>query len=222
MTRIIYYSVMDHSNLREILITTARSLQKNQLGTGTAGNLSARIKQGYLITPTGVDYEILTPADIVRMDLHGNRAEGDLKPSSEWQFHRDIYARRTDTNAIVHTHSPCATALACTRQDLPAFHYMVAGVGGSSIRCAEYATFGTQELSDHALVALGGRHACLLANHGVIALGKDVASAFKMAQLVEELAKQYLLSRMLGSPVLLDEAEMNVNLDKFKDYGKQE
>ena len=219
---IIYYSIMDHSSLREALIAAARSLQKYQLGTGTAGNLSARIEQGYLITPTGVDYELLTAAHIVRMDLRGNRAAGDLKPSSEWRFHQDIYAERTDTDAIVHTHSPCATALACTRQDLPAFHYMVAGAGGSSIRCAGYATYGTQELSDHALAALADRQACLLANHGVIALGKDVDSALKMAQLVEELARQYLFSRMFGSPVLLDEAEMKVNLEKFKTYGKQE
>ena len=212
---------MDHISLREAIIAAARALNKNQLGTGTAGNVSARIKQGYLITPTGMDYESLTPADVVSMDLRGNRAEGDLKPSSEWRFHQDIYAERADTLAIVHTHSPCATALACTRQELPAFHYMVAGAGGVSIRCAGYATYGTQELSDHALAALAGRQACLLANHGVIALGKDVDSAFKMAQLVEELARQYLFSRMAGTPVLLDENEMNVNLEKFKDYGKQ-
>ena len=212
---------MDHTSLREAVIAAARSLNKHQLGTGTAGNVSARTGQGYLITPTGMEYEAIAPADIVSMDLDGNRAEGDLKPSSEWRFHQDIYAARAEVNAIVHTHSPCATALACTRQDLPAFHYMVAGAGGSSIRCARYATFGTQELSDNALAALAGRQACLLANHGVIALGKDVSSAFKMAQLVEELAKQYLFSRMAGTPALLDEAEMNVNLEKFKDYGKQ-
>ena len=213
---------MDHTSLREAIIAAACALHKNRLGTGTAGNVSARIGQGYLITPTGMDYESLTPADIVSMDLRGNRAEGDLKPSSEWRFHQDIYARRPDTHAIVHTHSPYATALSCTRQDLPAFHYMVAGAGGSSIRCAEYATYGTQELSDHALTALAGRRACLLANHGVIALGSDLGAAFKMAQLVEELARQYLLSRMLGSPVLLDEAEMKINLEKFRDYGKQD
>ena len=213
---------MDHTSLREAVIAAARSLHKHRLGVGTAGNVSARIKQGYLITPTGMEYEAVAPADIVRMDLHGNRAEGDLKPSSEWRFHQDIYTARAEVNAIVHTHSPCATALSCTRQDLPAFHYMVAGAGGSSIRCAEYATYGTQELCDHALAALAGRRACLLANHGVIALGEDVDSAFKMAQLVEELAKQYLFSRMAGTPVLLDEAEMNVNLEKFKDYGKQD
>ena len=212
---------MDHTSLREAVIAAARSLNKHRLGTGTAGNVSARIGQGYLITPTGMDYEAMAPADIVSMDLRGNRAGGDLKPSSEWRFHQDIYAARAEVNAIVHTHSPCATALSCTRQDLPAFHYMVAGAGGSSIRCAGYATFGTQALSDHALAALAGRQACLLANHGVIALGKDVDSAFKMAQLVEELAKQYLFSRMAGTPVLLDEAEMNVNLEKFRDYGKQ-
>ena len=213
---------MDHTSLREAVIAAARSLHKYQLGVGTAGNVSARIEQGYLITPTGIDYEKLSSADIVTMDMHGNRAEGDLKPSSEWRFHQDIYAARTNIHAIVHTHSPCATALSCTRQDLPAFHYMVAGAGGSSIRCAEYATYGTQALSDHALAALAGRQACLLANHGVIALGEDVESAFKMAQLVEELAKQYLFSRMAGTPVLLDEAEMNVNLEKFRDYGKQD
>ena len=213
---------MDHTSLREAVIAAARSLHKYQLGVGTAGNVSARIEQGYLITPTGMDYEKLSSADIVTMDLHGNRAKGDLKPSSEWRFHQDIYAARADVEAIVHTHSPCATALSCTRRDLPAFHYMVAGAGGSSIRCAEYATFGTQSLSDHALAALAGRQACLLANHGVIALGEDMESAFKMAQLVEELARQYLFSRMAGTPALLDEAEMNVNLEKFKDYGKQD
>lgn len=213
---------MDHTSLREAVIAAARSLHKYQLGVGTAGNVSARIEQGYLITPTGMDYEAVAPADIVSMDMRGNRAEGNLKPSSEWRFHQDIYAARADVDAIVHTHSPCATALSCTRQDLPAFHYMVAGAGGSSIRCAEYATYGTQALSDHALAALAGRQACLLANHGVIALGEDVESAFKMAQLVEELAKQYLFSRIAGTPVLLDEAEMNVNLEKFKDYGKQD
>ena len=213
---------MDHTSLRESVIAAARSLNKHRLGVGTAGNVSARIKQGYLITPTGMDYEAMAPTDIVSMDMHGNCAEGDLKPSSEWRFHQDIYAARMDVNAIVHTHSPCATALSCTRQDLPAFHYMVAGAGGSSIRCAEYATYGTQALSDHALAALAGHRACLLANHGVIALGEDVESAFKMAELVEELARQYLFSRMAGTPVLLGEDEMNVNLEKFKDYGKQD
>ncbi len=213
---------MDHTSLREAIIAAVRSLRQRQLGTGTAGNASARIQQGYLITPTGMDYEALKPTDIVTMDLRGQRAEGDLKPSSEWRFHQDIYIARKDIHAIVHTHSPCATALSCTRQDLPAFHYMVAGAGGASIRCAEYATYGTQALSDQALVALAGRQACLLANHGVIALGNNVAAALDMAQLVEELAKQYLLSRMAGTPVLLDKTEMEVNLEKFKDYGKQD
>ena len=212
---------MEHTSLRVAIIAAARSLQGRQLGTGTAGNVSARVESGYLVTPTGVEYETLTPAHIVSMDLRGNRAKGDLKPSSEWRFHQDVYAARAEVNAIVHTHSPYATALACTRQELPAFHYMVAGAGGASIRCAEYATYGTRELSDNALLALAGRRACLLANHGVIALGGDVASALNMAQLVEELAKQYLFSRLAGSPVLLNAAEMNVNLEKFKDYGKQ-
>lgn len=213
---------MDHSSLRQALIAAARSLRENGLGAGTAGNLSVRVQEGYLITPTGVDYEVLEPDHIVAMDLRGNPAPGDLKPSSEWRFHQDVYLRRADAGAIVHTHSPWATALACARQDLPAFHYMVAGAGGRHIRCAEYGTFGTQELSERALAALGNRQACLLANHGVLALGAELAAAFKTAQLVEELARQYLLSRLAGAPVLLDDEEMDLNLEKFKDYGQQE
>lgn len=213
---------MDHSSLRQALIAAARSLREHGLGAGKSGNLSARVQQGYLITPTGVDYETLEPDHIVAMDLRGNPAPGGLKPSSEWRFHQDVYLRRADAGAIVHTHSPWATALACARQDLPAFHYMVAGAGGRLIRCAEYGTFGTQALSERALDALGDRQACLLANHGVLALGAELASAFKMAQLVEELARQYLLSRLAGAPVLLDDEEMDLNLEKFKDYGKQE
>ena len=211
---------MDHPELRERLITAARSLHARGLGVGAAGNLSARVDRGCLITPSGVEYEALQPANIVLLDMQGNRIAGDLQASSEWRLHLDVYARRPDVGAVVHTHSPYATALACTRQDLPAFHYMVAGVGGTSVRCAPYATFGTRQLSDHALQALAGRRACLLANHGVVALGADLDSAFNMARLVEELARQYLLSRALGAPVLLDEAEMNVNLEKFRDYGQ--
>lgn len=213
---------MDHSSLRQALIAAARSLRENGLGAGAAGNLSVRVQQGYLITPTGVDYEALEPEHIVAMDLRGNPAPGDLKPSSEWRFHQDVYLRRADAGAIVHTHSPWATALACARQDLPAFHYMVAGAGGRRIRCAEYGTFGTQALSERALAALEDRQACLLANHGVLALGAELAAAFKMAQLVEELARQYLLSRLAGAPALLDDEEMDLNLEKFKDYGQQE
>lgn len=212
---------MDHSSLRQALIAAARSLREHGLGAGKSGNLSVRVQQGYLITPTGVDYEALEPDHIVAMDLRGNPAPGDLKPSSEWRFHQDVYLRRADAGAIVHTHSPWATALACARQDLPAFHYMVAGAGGRRIRCAEYGTFGTQALSERALAALEDRQACLLANHGVLALGAELASAFKMAQLVEELARQYLLSRLAGAPVLLDDKEMDLNLEKFKDYGQQ-
>lgn len=213
---------MDHSSLRQALIAAARSLREHGLGVGTAGNLSVRVEEGYLITPTGMDYEVLEPRHIVAMDLRGNPAPGDLKPSSEWRFHQDVYLRRADAGAIVHTHSPWATALACARQDLPAFHYMVAGAGGRYIRCAEYGTFGTQELSERALAALEDRQACLLANHGVLALGAELAAAFKMAQLVEELARQYLLSRLAGAPALLDDGEMDLNLEKFKDYGQQE
>jgi len=184
---------MQHLKLRRRLIKTACSLQQNDLGVGTAGNFSVRVKEGYLITPTGVDYDELIPESIVTMGLQGEVVSGDLKPSSEWRFHQDIYTNRQKVNAIVHTHSPFATGLSCTRQGIPSFHYMVAIAGGDNIRCAEYATFGTRELSENALVALQDRCACLLANHGVIATGEDIAAAFKLAQYVEELARQFVI-----------------------------
>lgn len=209
--------------MRAQLVAAAQSLQPSGLGVGASGNLSARVENGRLATPTGVSYARLRPVDIVRMDLAGERRDGDLNPSSEWRFHQDIYLRRTAVNAIVHTHSPYAAAPARARQDLPAFHYTAAAAGGASIRCAEYAAFGARALSEHALRALGERRrACLPANHGVIALGADAAAALQMAQRVEELARQYLLSRAAGMPVLLDGTEMALNLEKIKDYGRQE
>ena len=210
---------MKHNYLREQIISTVRRFAPEGLGVGTSGNLSTRTDHGFLITPTGVAYEQLLPADIVELNDDGQIISGTLKPSSEWRFHCDIYRCREEVNAIVHVHSPYATALACTRQDIPAFHYMVARAGGDSIRCADYATFGTQALSENVVKALVDRHACLLANHGMIAVGKNIASAFALTQEVEELARQYILSKQAGSPVLLDEEEMRINLEKFKTYG---
>lgn len=212
---------MNSTILRKHIIETAVAFNTSGLSVSTSGNLSARTSKGYLITPTGIPYHQLKEADIVEMDLQGNVVYGDLKPSSEWHFHQDIYLAREEINAIVHVHSDYATGIACTRQDIPAFHYMVARAGGDSIRCAEYATFGTDALSQNAVKALQGRNACLLANHGMIALGESIDSAYKLAEEIENIAKQYYISKQLGAVVLLDGDEMKINLEKFKTYGKQ-
>src|SRR5262249_53087245 len=152
--------------------------------------------------------------DVVAMTMDG-AAQGPRTPSSEWRFHRDIYAARAEAQAIVHTHSPFATTLSCLERGIPAFHYMIAVAGGSDIRCAPYATFGTQELSDHALRALNGRRACLLANHGMIAMGASLAEAFALAVEVEALAEQYWRALQIGQPIILSDAEMGRVLEKF-------
>lgn len=208
--------------IRQEIISVARKFNQAGLSVGTSGNVSVLRDKGILITPFGIPYQDLIPEDIVEMDTEGLIVAGNKQPSSEWQFHRDIYINRMDTNAVVHVHSPYATAIACTRQEIPAFHYMVAIAGGVSIRCAEYATFGMEQLSKNALNALKDRQACLLANHGMNTLGEDLDCAFKMAQEVEELARQYYLSKQIGGLVILDDAEMQINLEKFRNYGKQD
>lgn len=212
---------MSERKLRNAVVETARALVVAGLNTGSAGNVSARLPGAFLITPTGVDYATLEPGGLVEVGMDGSVAPGQLKPSSEWRFHRDILAAREEVGAVIHVHSPYATALACVRSEIPPFHYMVAVTGGTSVRCAAYATFGTQELSDHALAALEGRRACLLANHGMIALGDDLDAALKLAIEVESLAQQYSIALQAGGPVLLDEEEMSRVLEKFKTYGKQ-
>ncbi len=212
---------MNDQRLRGSIITTALSFQSKGLSVGTSGNASVRNDEGFLITPTGVVYDDLTADKIVAMNMSGEVIGGEFKASSEWHFHLGIYQSRPDVNAIVHVHSSYATGLACNRTAIPAFHYMVARAGGDSIRCADYATFGSEDLSDNAVAALDGRMACLLANHGQVSLGEDLAQALSLAEEVEELAKQYCLALQFGSPVLLDEKEMQTNLDKFRDYGKQ-
>jgi L-fuculose-phosphate aldolase len=159
--------------------------------------------------------------DIVEMTLEGE-VRGSREPSSEWRFHRDIYLARPDADAIVHAHSTFATALACLGRDIPAFHYMVAVAGGSDIRCARYATFGTQELSDNALAAIAGRTACLLANHGMIAVGASLDAALALAVEVEALAEQYWAALQVGEPNMLSEAEMAIVLQRFRSYGQPE
>ena len=204
--------------LRRRIVATCRRMNALGINQGTSGNVSARVHGGLLITPSGVPYDMLKPEGIVMLAPDGD-VRGAGKPSSEWRFHVDILAARPDAGAIVHTHSVHATALSCLRRDIPAFHYMVAAAGGDTIRCARYATFGTQALSDHALAALEGRRACLLANHGVIASGRDLDAALALAVEVEALAQQYLLALQAGKPAILSATEMRRVLEKFKSYG---
>jgi len=208
---------MIHLRLRRELIATARRMNPLGINQGTSGNLSARIPGGMLVTPSGVDYEAMTPADLVEMDFDETWRcpRAGRRPSSEWRFHLDIFRARPEFGAVVHSHAMHATALACLRRGIPAFHYMVAVAGGDSIRCAPYATFGSAALSDNALAALAGRRACLLANHGLIAAGTDLAAALALAVEVETLAAQYCRALQLGAPELLSKAEMKRVLAKF-------
>ncbi len=211
---------MNESELRRALADTARKSVARGLNSGTAGNVSARLGGGLLITPSGLAGDTLQADQMVFLDLEG-RSAGPLKPSSEWRIHRDIYRARPEVNAVVHAHSPHAVSLACLRRSIPAFHYMVAAAGGKDIRCAEYATFGTQALSDAVLAALQGRRACLLANHGLVAVGGDLGRALALALEVEELCAQYWRASLMGQPVLLSDAEMDEVLERFKHYGQR-
>lgn len=208
------------SRLKADVIVTCCALGQLGLSHGTSGNVSVRRDaETFLISPSGVPYEKLD--DIPLMDFDG-RWYGTRRPSSEWRFHRDILKARPDINAIVHTHSKYAVALACTGQGIPAFHYMVAIAGGADIRCAPYATFGSQSLSDNAVAALADRKACLLANHGMIATGPDLASALRLAGEVENLAAQYSAALAAGTPQMLSATEMMKVVGLFRSYGKQD
>jgi L-fuculose-phosphate aldolase len=205
--------------LREALLATARKLNELGLNQGTAGNVSVRDGDGFLVTPSGMPTEALMPHDMVRMQFDGS-PQGERPPSSEWRFHRDILAARPEVGAVIHTHSMFATTLACLRRDIPPFHYMIALAGGDSIRCAPYALFGTQALSDAALDALKDRRACLLANHGMIAVGRDLGHALSVTVEVETLCEQYWRTLQAGGPTLLTAQEMAEALEQFKGYGQ--
>jgi len=218
----ISFAGMTDDDLRAAVIAACRALETRGLTYGTSGNISVRRdEQRFFISPSGMPYRDLEPSHVPLMDMDG-RWFGQRRPSSEWRFHRDIFASRTDIRAIVHTHSRHATALACTGRGIPAFHYMVAAAGGPDIRCAPYHTFGTQELSDAAVAALGGRMACLLANHGAIALGADLPAALALAGEVENLAAQYCAALGVGEVQILDQSEMQRVLEKFRSYGSQD
>lgn len=206
--------------LRTELIESCRSMNRLGINKGTSGNISVRYGDGFLISPTGIPYEKLQPEHVVAMNWDATY-EGEVQPSSEWRFHRDVLQARPDLNAVVHTHSTHATALSILGRDIPAIHYVIAAAGGDTIRCAPYELFGTQELADRVVTALEGRRACLLAHHGVITGHVNIARALALAVTVEELAKQYLLCLPLGEPRILSEEQIAEVLVKFKTYGQQ-
>ena len=205
--------------IRGALIAAARRTVTEGLGRGTSGNLSVRVGSGFLITPTGMPYESLQPDDLTLVAPDGCW-HGDRAPSSEWRLHRDLYARRPEAGAVLHTHSPFAVALACLRLDLPPFHYLVARFGGDSVRCAAYATYGTQQLSDAALAALEGRSGALLANHGAVVCADRLDRAFGLAVELEDLCAQFWRASQLGQPVLLSGTELAEAQAKFAGYGQ--
>lgn len=211
-----------HLQERQEVIQTALAMNAQGINQGTSGNVSVRVPGGFLITPSGIPYEGMKPEQVVYMD-DGGGYYGDFLPSSEWRMHKDVYTNTPAAMAVVHTHSTFATALACNRRPIPAFHYMVGAAGGKCIPCAEYGTFGTQELSDSILKAMrdAGTRGCLMANHGVICHAANLKKALGLAVEIESLAKQYNHACTYGPPIILDDAEMDIILAKFKTYGKQ-
>lgn len=208
-------------NLRAEIVAIGQRMSASGLSPGKSGNLSVRVDGGMLITPTGIAYPEMKPADIVEVRLDGRVSPGQRVASSEWRIHLAIYKARPDVGAIVHTHSLNATALTCLHRGIPAFHYMVAEFGGDRVACAPYATYGSEELARFALKALGPRQACLLANHGAIAVGETLRQAYDRAAAVEALAAQYTRALAIGRPRILSGREMARVVEKFKTYGKQ-
>ena len=211
---------MSRETLSQQVIDTCLAMNAQGINQGRAGNVSVRYDSGFLITPSGLAYDKLSPDEVVFVDLDGTTDDA-LRPSSEWRMHRDIYAHDDAAGAVLHSHSTFATALSCLRLDIPAFHYMIAVAGGNSIRCADYALFGTQALSDNMLAVLEDRRACLLGTHGMICYHDTLERALDLGIEVETLAKQYWHARQLGEPVLLSDAQMEAVLDQFRGYGKQ-
>ena len=201
-------SISEEAALRRALVATCQRMNAAGINQGTAGNLSVRLDDDhFLITPSSLAYDKMQPADIMKMGFDGTY-EGKHRPSSEWRFHRDILRARQDIDVVLHCHSVYATTLAVHHKQIPSFHYMTAVAGGTTIRCARYATFGTQELSDAALEALEGRLACLLGQHGQISLGKDFGHALWLANEVETLSRMYIQALVLGEPPVLPDEEM--------------
>ena len=215
---------MNAAQGRRDVVATVRWLMRRGLYAGTSGNVSCRGGAGFLVTPTGIACDELAPADVVEVTLDGQPLDGQprghLLPSSEWRIHRDLYRARPEISAVVHTHSTYATALSCLRRAVPPFHYMLAKTGGAELRCARYATYGTEALSRNALRALRGRRACLLANHGLLVIAEELAGARLLAEEVESLCQQYVVARAVGAPALLSDREMAAVGLKLARYGQ--
>ncbi len=213
---------MTENQIRKKIIALCLQMNATGLNQGTSGNISARFKEYMLITPSGIPYEDLKPADIAKMKVAGDDFtwKGPSKPSSEWHFHRAILQAKPDIHAVVHTHSTFSTVVSIAREDIPACHYMIAAFGGNSVRCAEYETFGTAQLSQSMLKAMEGRSACLLANHGMVAGGKNLDNAMWAAVELETLSRQYYYAKLAGNMVILPDDEMARVLEKFKSYGQ--
>jgi L-fuculose-phosphate aldolase len=214
----------DEKALRTAMIAKAWWMNSSGLNQGTSGNISARYKDVMLITPSATPYDSMKPEMIAAMPLEGDYGfwKGPLRPSTEWRFHLDIIRSRSEVGAIVHTHSTYATVLSIARKEIPACHYMMAAFGGPTVRCAEYARYGTKELSDFALKALEGRNGCILANHGMIALGANLDKAMWLAVELETIARQYYLSLVLGNPVILSDEQIEETARGFATYGLQD
>ncbi len=204
--------------LRIAVIEACLTMNRSGFNQGTSGNISARWKDGLLVTPSGVAYDELVAKDLVWMAFDG-AFEHPLAPSSEWRIHRDILAERPDVGAVVHAHPPYATALAINRMEIPPVHYMIGVGGGDSVRVADYALYGTPELSKNVLVAMRDRTACLMANHGMVATGPTVARALWVGQEIENLARQYWLALQVGTPTRLTETQIAESLEKLSGYG---
>jgi L-fuculose-phosphate aldolase len=211
----------DDNALREDMVAICRRMNASGINQGTAGNVSVRNPKGFLVTPTSLPYDMMQPKDLVQMYFDGSY-EGERRPSSEWRFHRDILASRKDIECVLHCHSVYATTLAVHHKTIPSFHYMTGVAGGTTIRCARYATFGTQALSDAAIEALQDRLACLLGQHGQISLGKTPAAALALAIEVETLSRLYVQALTLGEPPILDDEEMARVIQQMKNmsYGQ--
>ncbi len=217
-----YAATSSRLDLAAEVVETCRRMNAMGLNQGPSGNVSLRLDAThFLITPSGIPYDIMRPEDVPVMDMSGHWF-GKRRPSTEWRFHRDILKSRPEANIVLHTHSMFSTTLACLRRGIPPFHYMIAVAGGDTIRCASYATFGTQALSDNVIKALEGRRACLLANHGLICLGANLEKTLGLAVEVETLAGMYCRARQHGIPRLLDKREMSRILELFRTYGTAE
>lgn len=210
---------MKYESIRKEIAAACQDMNRRGINQGTSGNISARVDEGFLLTPSGMAYDEMKPADIVLMRPDASHT-GKRKPSSEWRFHHALMTSRPEIGAVVHTHSMFATTLSCLGMEIPAVHYMVAAAGGHNIRCAPYATYGTQETANNALKALEDRSACLLANHGMIVVGPNLKKAMWLAVEVETLAAQYWRALQIGKPNILSKAEIQRVIDKFKSYGQ--